>query len=126
MTTGIDRMQDEISRTAQRVVRGLELAIDQSEARVGQTPREVVGRRGKAHLYYYRAVGEPRSTVPILFVPYLGISRTYVFDLQPGSSFVEVMTKQGFDFYLLDWGDLGPEDSDFSLGDAVMETIPAM
>jgi polyhydroxyalkanoate synthase subunit PhaC len=124
MTTGVDRMQDEFNRTAQRVSRGIELAIDQSEAQVGQTPREVVGRRGKARLYYYRAVGE--SATPIYFVPYLGISRTYVFDLQPGASFVEFMTNQGFDFYLLDWGDLGPEDSDFSLEDAVLDVIPAM
>jgi polyhydroxyalkanoate synthase len=126
MTTGADRMQDEARRSAQRISRGIELMLDQSEARVGQTPREIVGRRGKARLYLYRAVGEVTSATPILFVPYLGISRTYVFDLQPGASFVEFMTKQGFDFYLLDWGDLGPEDSDFGLEDAVMDVIPAM
>jgi polyhydroxyalkanoate synthase len=126
MTTGVDRMQEEVRRTAQRMARGIELALDQSEARVGQTPREVVGRRGKARLYYYRSAAETASPVPILFVPYLGISRTYVFDLQPGASFVEFMTNQGFDFYLLDWGDLGPEDSEFSLEDAVMDVIPAM
>jgi polyhydroxyalkanoate synthase len=126
MTTGADRLQEDARRTAQRVSRGIELMLDQSEARVGQTPREVVGRRGKARLYYYRAAAETTNPTPILFVPYLGISRTYVFDLQPGASFVEFMTKQGFDFYLLDWGDLGPEDSDFGLEDAVMDVIPAM
>lgn len=125
MTTGADRMQEEFTRTAQRVSRGLELAIDQSEARVGQTPRELVGRRGKARLYYYRGIGEKRVETPILFVPYLGISRTYVFDLQPGASFIEFMINKGFDFYLLDWGDLGPEDREFSMEDAVMDVIPA-
>lgn len=126
MTTGVDRMQEEARRTAQRLSRGIELALDQSEARVGQTPHQIVGRRGKARLQYYRAVGESKAAAPILFIPYLGISRTYVFDLQPGASFVEFMTNQGFDFYLLDWGDLGPEDSDFSMEDAVMDVIPAM
>ena len=125
MTTGADRLQEEARRTAQRVSRGIDLMLDQSEARVGQTPREIVGRRGKARLYYYRAAAETTNPTPILFVPYLGISRTYVFDLQPGASFVEFMTRQGFDFYLLDWGDLGPEDREFSLEDAVMDVIPA-
>src|SRR5437588_7265702 len=127
MTTSTDRTQEDINRTAQRVQRVIELVIDQSEAQVGQTPRETVGRRGKARLYHYAAVGEKKAgAAPILFVPYLGISRTYVFDLQPGASFVEFMTNQGFDFYMLDWGDLGPEDSEFSLDDAVMDVIPAM
>lgn len=126
MANDLETFQGEIERTAQRVVRGLELAIDQSEARVGQTPRELVGRRGKARLYYYRAVGGvPKAATPVLFVPYLGISRTFVFDLQPGASYVEFMTAQGFDFYLLDWGDLGPEDREFSMEDAIMDVLPA-
>jgi polyhydroxyalkanoate synthase len=125
MTTTLERMQEEITRTARRVTRGIELMIDQSEARVGQTPRELVGRRGKARLHYYRAVGERKQALPILFVPYLGISHTYVFDLQPGASFIEFLTNQGFDLYLLHWGDLGPEDQAFSFEDAVMDVIPA-
>lgn len=121
----LNGVNEEFGRTAQRVVRGLELAIDQSEARVGTTPRELVGRRGKARLYYYRATTEQKAALPILFVPYLGISRTYVFDLQPGASYVEFITGQGYDFYMVDWGDLGPEDRTFSMEDAVMDVIPA-
>ncbi|MGI8552019.1 MAG: alpha/beta fold hydrolase [Dehalococcoidia bacterium] len=111
--------------SAQRIGRGAELLWDQSEAPVGLTPRELVGRKGKARLYLYRAQGEQADAVPVLFVPYLGISRTYVFDL-PGASFVEFFTRQGINLYMLDWGDLGPEDANFKLEDAVMDTIPAI
>jgi len=45
--------------------------------------------------------------------------------LQPGASFVEFMTKQGFDFYMVDWGDLGPEDREFSMENAIMDVLPA-
>jgi polyhydroxyalkanoate synthase subunit PhaC len=119
------RWVEEMERGFARIGRGAELLWDQSEAPVGLTPRELVGRWGKARLYLYRAQTEQPETVPVLFVPYLGISRTYVFDL-PGASFVEFFTKQGFNLYLVDWGDLGPEDAAFALEDAVMDTIPAM
>jgi polyhydroxyalkanoate synthase len=38
---------------------------------------------------------------------------------------VEFITAQGFDFYMVDWGDLGPEDREFSLEDATQDVIPA-
>lgn len=116
---------EQMEQSFRRVGRGAELLWDQSEAPVGLTPRELVGRHGKARLYLYRSQTPRTDTAPILFVPYLGISRTYVFDL-PGASFVEFLTRQGFDLYLLDWGDLGAEDAGFGLDDAVMDVIPAM
>jgi polyhydroxyalkanoate synthase len=119
------RWVEELERTLQRAGRGAELLWDQSEAPVGLTPRELVGRKGKARLYLYRAQGQRTHSLPVLFVPYLGISRTYVFDL-PGASFVEFFTAQGLDLYLLDWGDLGPEDATFKLEDALMDVIPAI
>jgi polyhydroxyalkanoate synthase len=119
------RWVEEFENHFQRLGRGAELLWDQGEAPVGLTPRELVGRWGKARLYLYRAQTEQPEPVPVLFVPYLGISRTYVFDL-PGASFVEFFTKQGFNLYLLDWGDLGPEDADFGIAEAVLDVIPAM
>ncbi len=57
-------------------------------------------------------------------MPNLGISRPYIFDLLPGGSFVEHMTREGFDFYLLDWGVFGPEDNTLSLEDCVPKILP--
>lgn len=115
----------EAEGTLQRLGRGAELLWDQSAAPVGLTPRELVGRWGKARLYRYRARTAHPEPVPVLFVPYLGISRTYVFDL-PGASFVDFFRGQGFHLYLLDWGDLGPEDADFGIAEAVLDVIPAL
>jgi polyhydroxyalkanoate synthase len=67
----------------------------------GVTPYEVIAENGKARLRYYRAVGKPQAT-PLLIV-YALIKRPYILDLQPGSSLVEAMTKQGFEVYLVDW-----------------------
>jgi polyhydroxyalkanoate synthase len=119
------RWIEEIEQNLQRIGRGAELLWDQGDVPVGLSPRELVGRWGKARLYLYRAQGNRTEAVPVLFVPYLGISRTYVFDL-PGASFVEFFTRQGFNLYMLDWGDLGDEDAQFGIEDAVMDVIPAM
>lgn len=119
------RWAEEFEQTLQRIGRGAELLWDQSDVPVGLSPKELVGRWGKARLYLYRARGEQVERTPVLFVPYLGISRTYVFDL-PGASFVEFFTRQGFNLYMVDWGDLGPEDAGFGMEDAILDTIPAL
>jgi polyhydroxyalkanoate synthase subunit PhaC len=59
-------------------------------------------------------------------VPNLGISRPYIFDLLPGGSFVEHMTREGFDFYLLDWGVFGPEDDGLTFEECVAKILPRM
>jgi polyhydroxyalkanoate synthase len=123
-TTG-EQWIDNLESTLQRLGRGAELLWDQSAVPVGLTPRELVGRWGKARLYLYRARGKHIEQTPILFVPYLGISRTYVFDL-PGASFVEFLISQGFNLYFLEWGDLGPEDAGYTLEDAALDTVPAL
>ena len=90
----------------------------------GQTPRVEVYKRNKSRLFRYESSRTHRT--PVLFVPNLGISRPYIFDLLPGGSFVEHMTRQGFDFYLLDWGVFGPEDNDLTVEDCVTRILPRM
>ena len=91
-------------------------------AQLGQAPRREVSTIGAARLYRY----ESRRThqPPVLFVPNLGISRPYIFDLLPGASFIEHMTQHGFDLYLLDWGVFGPNDRDLTLEACVTEILP--
>ncbi len=125
VSTPAQRWIDEMESTFQRLGRGAELFWDQSRAPVGLTPRELVGRRGKSKLYLYRSRGARTSALPVLFVPYLGISRTYVFDL-PGASFVEYFIGQGIDLYLVEWGDFGLEDAGFSMEDAILDVLPAL
>ncbi|MGH7398009.1 MAG: alpha/beta fold hydrolase, partial [Candidatus Rokuibacteriota bacterium] len=94
------------------------------EPRLGPTPRQEVFRTNKSRLWRY----ESRRTIrtPLLFVPNLGISRPYIFDLMPKGSFVEHMTGQGFDFFLLDWGVFGEEDNGLTVEDAVTKILPRL
>ncbi len=118
------KWQDEIERTAKRVTNLSQMLLDPTAPRVGQTPREEIYRQNKSRLYRYASRRTHRT--PLLFVPNLGISRPYIFDLLPGGSFIEYMTQQGFDFYLLDWGVFGPEDNGLTLEECVTKILPRM
>ncbi|MGH2425705.1 MAG: alpha/beta fold hydrolase [bacterium] len=118
------RWQEEMQRNAQRMANFATLMLNPAPAVVGATPREEIYRKGKARLYRY--VSSKSRHVPLLFVPNLGLSRPYVFDLTPGGSFIEYMTGHGFDFYLLDWGQFGPEDRDLTMGECITRVLPRM
>jgi polyhydroxyalkanoate synthase len=100
------------------------LLLDRSEPPVGCTPRKEIYKKHKSRLFLYGAASRHRT--PVLFVPNLGISRPYIFDLQPGASFIEYMTAQDFDLYLLDWGVFGPEDNHLTVEDCVVRILPRM
>jgi polyhydroxyalkanoate synthase len=119
----IAQWQEEMNRNLRRMMNFGEL-LNPKESPVGQTPRQEIYGKGKARLYRYESTRRHRT--PVLFVPNLGISRPYVFDLLPGASFIEHMTREGFDFYLLDWGVFGPEDNSLTLEDCVTRILPRM
>lgn len=127
MTAQPDRemqWREETERSLLRMTNFATFVLNPSPPAVGLTPREEVYRKRTARLYRYAS---PRTRrLPLLFVPNLGISRPYIFDLLPGGSFTEYMTRQGFDFYLLDWGVFGPEDNDLTVEDCVTRILPRM
>jgi polyhydroxyalkanoate synthase len=115
----------ETSRVAHRRMVEAARAVLQSYAvPVGVTPKEGVWQLNKATLYHYKPVRprEERYPVPILLV-YALINKPFIFDLAPGRSFVEFMLEQGFDLYLLDWGEPGPEDQATTLDDYVTQYL---
>jgi len=120
----IERMQEEMRRNLLRMKHFSEMIVNPREPEVGPTPREEIYRKNKSRLWRYAS--SRTAGTPLLFVPNLGISRPYIFDLMHKGSFIEYMTQQGFDFYLLDWGVFGPEDNDLTLEDAVTKIMPRM
>jgi len=104
-----------------RLQYGPEFIGDLDAIEVGLTPRSCVYSEGCHSLYRYPAHTEADGT-PILLV-YSLINRPYIFDLRPKRSLVEFLCQQGYDVYLLDWGDPGPEMGMASLGELVTGTL---
>ena len=96
-----------------------------TNAKVAQTPKEVIWALNKAKLYHYvpTVPAEQRRKLP-LFLVFAIMNRPHVLDLRPGHSFVEYMLRHGHDVYLLDWGAPGPEDRNLKFDDYTLEYLP--
>jgi polyhydroxyalkanoate synthase len=89
---------------------------------IAQSPKECLWTLNKAKLWRFIPVLPPekRHPVPLIMV-FAIMNRPYILDLRPGNSFVEFMLHQGYDLYLLDWGEPGPEDSYMKYDDYVLD-----
>lgn len=65
-------------------------------------PLETVWREGQASLYFSPASGKAKASM--LLVPSM-INRSRILDLTEEQSFTRWLAGQGFDVYLLDWGE---------------------
>jgi len=93
-----------------------------ADVEVGQTPKEVVYEENKLKLYHYESRTEEQHDVPILIV-YALINRPYILDLQPDRSVVQTLLDNGFDVYLVDWGEPSKLDASLTLDDYVNRYI---
>ena len=92
------------------------------DAATGTTPRDVVWTHRKVTLYRYRS-SQREHAVPVLLVFAL-INRPTIFDLRQGNSFVAFLLAEGFDVFLLDWGEPDDEDCDMGLEAYVCDELP--
>lgn len=99
-----------------------ESAETMAEIEVGQTPSEVVYEENKLKLLHYESQTEEQHDVPILIV-YALINKPYILDLQPDRSVVRTLLEQGFDVYMIDWGEPSRMDASLTLDDYVNRYI---
>ena len=117
-----ERVRNEVERTIQRGIKGLEY-ISTGDPAVGVTPKDVIPSRGTLKLYHYRPMSDEVYRVPVLLVMSL-VSKPYILDLTPGQSLVEFLLKRGFDVFMIDWGIPRPEDKRLKFEDYVLDFIP--
>lgn len=101
----LDRVRRDVDRSLRRSKNGLKLLSGVGRPVLGQTPKDTVWSSGKVQLWRYRTQHSARKTGPPLLFVHSLVSRSYVFDLAPGNSFVEFMLGAGFDVFLIDWGE---------------------
>ena len=102
---------------------GTHLIVHGAQIETAPTPKEVLWQRGEAKVYHYEPTQEKKYPVPVLIV-YAPILRPYILDLVPGNSFVEYLSGEGFEVFLLDWGNAGPEDKHLSFEDWILDYMP--
>lgn len=88
----------------------------------GLTPKKTVWRKGKTQLYRYIGTQPPRYRIPVIFL-YALINKPYLLDMLPGFSLIEYLVENGFDVYLLDWGEFGWEERNLSFDDLIVDYV---
>ena len=119
----VGRVRRDVGRNLHRARNGVKYVTGIDRPKVGTTPKDVVWRRDKAELWHYRS-DQVQVRTPVLIVMSL-ISRSYILDLYPGSSFVAALRDAGFDVYMLDWGIPDERDALNGLDYYVDELLPA-
>ena len=121
---GIAEIMREMERNTLRLQNGIKLAMGAEFVRVGPTPKQTIWSSGKTEVWHYDSEpGAVRYRPPILLVPSV-VSRSYVFDLHRGNSFVEHLQGAGFSAYLVDWGVAGREESTNTFETYVDDLLP--
>lgn len=104
--------------------RWLEVLAYDHKPSTGISPKEIIWRKNKSKLYHYQPTTDRKYRTPIMLI-YALINKPYVLDLTPGSSLVEYLVNEGFDVYLLDWGEFEWEDRELTYSDFVIDYIAA-
>jgi polyhydroxyalkanoate synthase len=122
----VSRVRKDVGRNVLRARNGVKYVTGIDRPQVGQTPKQVVWRRGKTELWRYPpAPGKSVSAgTPVLIVMSL-VSRSYILDLHPGASFVAALRDAAFDVFLLDWGIPDEREAGNGLGTYVDELLPS-
>jgi polyhydroxyalkanoate synthase len=113
---------DTLSRLPSASVEFVNVILTTPDAAVGRTPRDLVWTHRQTTLYRYRSRRRSHA-LPVLLVFAL-INRPEIFDLRRGNSFVEFLLNEGFDVFLLDWGEPDEADSELGLEHYVCDQIP--
>ena len=104
---------EQLARTPRAALEYSNILLTQADTPVGTTPKDVIWTHRSTTLYRYRS-DQRTHAVPILLVFAL-INKPDIFDLRPGHSFVEFLINEGFDVYLVDWGEVTEADTDLGL-----------
>ncbi len=103
-----------------RLKYGFEFIGDIEKIETGFSKKSVALSERYHKLYFYESKKE--NPQPLLLI-YSLINRPYIFDLVKGRSLIEFLCENGFDVYLLDWGNPTPEASFITLEEMVFGTI---
>lgn len=116
-----EKLQESYDRVLESTRKWAEIISFDPDPQTGMTPKDVVWRKNKSKLYRYCSSGI-KHRIPIL-VLYALINKAYILDLTPGMSMVEHLVDEGFDVYMLEWGEFQWEDRHLTFADFVFDYI---
>jgi polyhydroxyalkanoate synthase len=120
MTAAVDAQRRTWEMMAEAVKKAdvsAERFVDMMATDVGQTDSELVYEENKLQLRRYEPE-EIEHETPI-FIVYALVNRPYILDLQPDRSVIRRLLEDGFEVYLIDWGEPSRLDQTLTMDDYV-------
>ena len=115
-------MFNKVFQNNQNVQKAINILTKPPEVDVGITPADIVFRLNNIKLLHYRPLTDTQEPIPILII-YALINKPYILDLQPDRSVVKFLLKNGYDVYLIDWGEPHEKDHILTIDDYVNDFI---
>lgn len=117
-----EQLQESYDRIMESTRRWAEIISFDPDPQTGMTPKDIVWRKNKSKLYRYCSSNPIKHRKPVLIL-YALINKAYILDLTPGMSLVEHLVDEGFDVYMLEWGDFEWEDRHLTFADLIFDYI---
>ncbi len=118
-------MFDKMVKNNQKMIKAFQIMTNPPEVDVGTTPADVVYQIEDIKLMHYRPITKEQHPIPVLII-YALINKPYILDLQPDRSVVKVFLQNGFDVYLIDWGEPKEKDHIWTINDYVNNYIDSI
>ncbi len=113
---------NKITQNNQNLQKAINILTNPPEVEVGITPADIVYQLNDIKLLHYKPLTDTQEPVPILII-YALINKPYILDLQPDRSVVKFLLQNGFDVYLIDWGEPREKDHILTVDDYVNNFI---
>jgi polyhydroxyalkanoate synthase len=97
------KLVEEILKFTKNVADAPKLVSAPDEIILEVTPHDIVQEIDKTRLLHYKPLTDKQHKTPLL-ISYALINRYHILDIHPEKSWVRNLLEQGFDVYMLDWG----------------------
>ena len=116
----MDALQQEVGQQFEALQHGI-VRYHQFSYERGLTPVPCIWSQGSTRLLDY-TTNQTTGKHAVLLVPSL-INRAYVLDMDKDRSFARYLAAKGIAVYMIDWGDPGEEEKDFSCEQYITQRI---
>ncbi|WP_455392915.1 class III poly(R)-hydroxyalkanoic acid synthase subunit PhaC [[Eubacterium] cellulosolvens] len=113
---------EKIIKNNHNLLKATQIMSNPPEVDVGTTPADIDFRINNIKLLHYKPLTDNQEPVPVLII-YALINKPYILDLQPDRSVVKFFLENGFDVYLIDWGEPREMDHILTVNDYVNNFI---
>ncbi len=113
---------DQLEKTLLRAVNCIEFVIKKDLTRKSSSNKKLLYEEKYLSLYHYIPRSENIYSIPIVLVPPLMVT-TDIFDLTSSHSMAEMLTENGFNVYLVDFGKPDQDYSHLKIDDYVLNFL---